>query len=225
MPKRKKLDNSTIKGTQYVKHITILATYLLVVWGFYRFLFRLPDEIEEVLIKPLVWLIPVYYFVKKERAGIGSLGITSKKLFMSLYLALALGMVFAIEGFLINYVKYGNLTFTANLGTHSLLIALGISFATAVSEEITFRGYIFNRLLGVLQKEWLANLITSVVWGIVHVPIAIFAWNLDVSSAFGFLILTTIFSIGSSFVFARTKNVASSVFLHVFWEWPIILFR
>lgn len=227
MPKTKKhaalVDTS--KNTQFIKHVTILATYILVVWGFYRFLFKLPDELEEVVIKPLVWLIPVYFLVSKEKMGLNSVGITSKKLFTSLYLALALGMVFAVEGLIINMVKYGGLDFSANLGMHNLWASLGISLATATSEEIVFRGYIFNRLWLIVKKEWLANIITSIVWGVVHIPIAIFGWQLDMGSTIGYLILTTIFGVGSAFVFARTKNVASSIFLHVFWEWPIILFR
>jgi membrane protease YdiL (CAAX protease family) len=225
MPKKLTTLLTIEKRTEIIKHVTILATYYLVVWGFYRFLFKLPEEIEETIIKPIVWLIPVAYFVMREKKGLSSLGFTTKKLFTSLYLSLALGMVFAIEGFVINYIKYGQLDFSANIGTNNLLIALGISFATAFSEEIAFRGYIFNRLWSVLSKEWLANIITSIVWAIIHIPVAIFWWDLDLSGTIGYLILTTIFGIGSSFVFARTKNVFSSIFLHVFWEWPIILFR
>jgi len=40
-----------------------------------------------------------------------------------------------------------------------------------------------------------------------------------------YFLLTTLFGIGSAFVFARTRNVFSSILLHVLWEWPIILFR
>src|SRR6185369_15487443 len=113
---KKKLStqSDTARNTQFIKHITILATYILVVWGFYRFLFKLPDELEEVILKPLVWLIPIYFLVSREKLGISSLGVTTKKLFPSLYLALALGMVFAVEGLVINVVKYGGLDFSAN---------------------------------------------------------------------------------------------------------------
>ncbi len=217
--------SDTLKNTQYIKHVTILAMYILVVWGFYRNLFKLPEEIEELVIKPLVWLIPVAFFVQSEKLGIASLGITLKKLFPAIYLAIGLGTIFAVEGLLINTLKHGGIDFSANIGATNLWAALGFSTVTAFSEEITFRGYIFNRLWLVLKNEWLANAITSVVWGAVHIPIAIFVWKLNLSGAIGYLILTTIFGIGSAFVFARTKNVFSSILLHVFWEWPIILFR
>jgi len=103
--------------------------------------------------------------------------------------------------------------------------SLGLSFATALSEEVAFRGYLFNRVWYVLKNEWSANLITSVLWAAVHVPITFFVWKLDASAAGLYLLLTAIFGVGSAFVFARTKNIFSSILLHVLWEWPIILFR
>ena len=208
-----------------IKHATILAAYLLIVWGFYRFLFKLPEEIEELFIKPVVWLVPVFYFVRKEKLGLESVGITGKNLFPAIYFALGLGAIFAIEAIIINFVKYGGFDFSANIGQKVLLVSLGLSFATAVSEEISFRGYLFNRVWKALGKEWSANLVTSFVWALIHVPITFFVWKLSFPSAFLYLFLTTLFGIGSAFVFARTKNVASSILLHVLWEWPIILFR
>lgn len=208
-----------------LKHATILAAYLFIVWGFYRFLFVLPEKVEEIIIKPLVWLLPVLYLVKKEGLGLSSLGITTKNLFPSLYYALALGIFFALEALLINYLKYGEFNFSANIGEGYFMVALGLSFITATTEEITFRGYLFNRVNFALNNEWLANISTSVFWGLVHVPITIFVWNMNISQSFTFLFLVTIFGIGSAFIFARTKNIASSILLHVLWQWPIILFR
>jgi membrane protease YdiL (CAAX protease family) len=208
-----------------IKHSTILASFLLVVWGFYRIIFKLPDNVEELIIKPIIWLVPVLYFVRKEKLGLSSLGITTKNLFPAIYLSIFLGTLFALEGFLINYVKHVGFDFSANIGSLKLLPALGLSLATAVSEEVAFRGYLFNRVWHALGHEWRANFVTSFVWALIHIPIGIFWWELSVGGVIGYLILTTIFSIGSAFVFARTKNVTSSVLLHVLWEWPIILFR
>lgn len=208
-----------------VRNITILSTYILLVWGFYRFIFKFPEEVEEVFIKPILWLVPVFYFIKKERKGLSSLGITLRKLFPSIYYAIILGVVFALEGVLINFVKYSNIDFSANLGKNMFYSALGISFITAISEEITFRGYLFNRTWKLLGKEWTANIIISIIWGLVHIPVAIFWWKLSLFDSFVILFLNILFGIGSSFVFARTGNIVSSILLHVFWSWPIILFR
>lgn len=208
------------------KYAVYLAVYLLIVWGFYRFLFKLPDEIEELIIKPIVWLIPVFYLLKVEKRGLSSLGVTLKNLFPAVYYALGLGAFFVLEAVIVNYLKYeGQFNLGANLGALPLIPALGLSFATAISEELTFRGYIFTRVWNFLKNEALSNVITSLFWAMIHVPITIFVWKLDLSAALVYLFLTTLFGVGSSFVFARTKNIFSSILLHVLWQWPIILFR
>lgn len=208
------------------KRAVYLAVYLLIVWGFYRFLFQLPEQIEELFIKPIVWILPVLYLVKVERQTLESIGITTKGLFPAVYYALGLGAFFVMEALIINFVKYGGqFNLGANIGNLPLLPALGLSFATAISEELAFRGYIFTRVWKFVKNEIYANLLTSVFWAMIHVPITIFVWKLDFTAAVTYLVLTSIFGMGSAFVFARTKNIVSPILLHVLWQWPIILFR
>lgn len=211
--------------TTTIKHVVVYSTYLLLVWALYRFLFKLPDQIEELLIKPIIWLVPIFWLSAKEKMPLSSLGITFKNLFPSIYLSLGLGAIFVLEAVLTNFFKYGHLNFGANIGDMPILNSLGISFATAFSEETAFRGYIFGRLNLVLKDEWAANVASSLIWTIVHVPIAFFIWKLNFAAGLVYLFLTAIFGIGSAFVFGRTKNIFGSVLLHVLWEWPIILFR
>ena len=213
------------KKTQYVKHSVVLVAYLFIVWGLYRYIFKLPDEIEELIVKPILWLLPVVFLVRKEGGGMKSVGITKNNLFPSIYLALGLGAIFVLEALFINYLKYSGFDFSANIGRMSIFASLGLSFATAITEEITFRGYIFNRVWYATGKEWTANITTSVAWALIHLPVTFFVWKLSVPAALVYLFLTTVFGIGSAFLFARTKNVFSSIILHVMWEWPIILFR
>ncbi len=208
-----------------VKNVTVYAAYLLLIWAFYRFLFQLPEDIEELVVKPVVWLIPLFYFVRKEGLGLASLGITLRNLFPAIYFGIGLGAIFVMEGVLTNFLKYGGFHFAANLGNLPFATSLGLSFATAFSEEVSFRGYIFGRLLGITGNEWQANLLSTILWTLIHVPIAFFIWKLNLSAGILYLALTAIFGAGSAFIFARTKNVFGSVLLHVLWEWPIILFR
>lgn len=211
--------------TSIIKNITIYAAYLIVIWAFYRFLFKFPDQVEELVIKPILWLLPLFYFLYKERARISSIGITIKNLFPSIYLSLGLGSVFVIGGLLSNYLKYGHLNFGANIGSLPLMSSLGLSFATAFSEETAFRGYIYSRLAIVLKGEWTANIIQAILWTAIHVPIAFFIWEYTLTQGIVYLSITAIFGLGSAFIFSRTKNIFGSILLHVLWEWPIILFR
>jgi len=208
-----------------LKNSTILAAYLLIVWGFYRILFKFPDNIEDYIIKPVFWLIPVFYLVKKDKLKLSLIGLTWKNLFPSVYSALALGILFTLVGVVINYIKYKGFNFVSNVGPIPFFELLPLTLATGISEEITFRGYIFSRVWLAIGNEWKANIIVSFVWALIHVPVALFWWKLNLSATIGILILTFIFGVGSSYIFARTKNIASSILLHMLWEWPIILFR
>ncbi|CAN5286247.1 hypothetical protein BH10PAT1_BH10PAT1_6290 [soil metagenome] len=214
-------------GYMKIKNATLLFTFLLIVWGFYRILFQLPDIVEELIIKPIIWILPVIYLVKnREKDTFESIGLTFKNLFPSIYLSLILGSFFSIEAAIGNYIKYGGkFNFGANLGANGIFLSLLISFATAISEEIVFRGYIFTRLWKSLNNEFQANFITSIGWTLIHVPIVIFINKLNPASAAIYLVLTFIFGVGSAFLYGRTKNLSSSIFLHVLWEWPIMLFR
>ena len=211
--------------TTIVKNVTIYSVYLILIWVFYRFLFKLPDDFEELVVKPIIWLIPIFWFTNKEGLKLSSLGITFKNLFPSLYLSIGLGTIFVAEGLLSNFLKYGYFNFGANIGPTPILATLGLSFATAISEEIAFRGYIFGRLTMVLKNELAANAIQSLVWTMVHIPIAFFVWHYTLAQGIIYLFVTAIFGFGSAFIFGKTKNIGGSVLLHVLWEWPIILFR
>lgn len=214
-----------VKKEVALKHSLVLFIYIFVVWSSYRYFSHLNQNTEDLIVKPVLWLLPVFFLVKKEKLNLESVGITMKNLFPSIYSALVLGVFFAVLGMFINMVRYGQFDFSANLGETPFYSALFLSFVTGLTEEITFRGYLFNRMLNALKSEWKANILVSCAWAIIHIPIALFLWKLDFMGVAGIFLLTTLYGVGSAFVFARTKNVFSSVLLHVLWGWPIILFR
>ena len=67
------------KKEKSLKNLTIYITYLIVFWGFYRLLIKLPDQIEEVFIKPILWLVPLIYLLKIEKEKISSQPLQGKE--------------------------------------------------------------------------------------------------------------------------------------------------
>ncbi len=211
-----------------LKHIFALFSFIFVVWSFYRYLPEiLPLWVEELILKPLVWLWPTFWLVKRiENQPLSSLGLTKKNLFPSLYWGIGLGLVFALEGLLTNIIKYKGLNLVSLV--YSPLVFLGLfllSLVTAFSEETVFRGYIFNRLWQIWHQEWLANLVSSFLFVVIHLPIGVFVLGYTPLIMLAYLLFVFIFAFGSAFVFGRTKNLFSSILLHIFWSWPIVLFR
>ncbi len=211
-----------------LKHALALFSFIFVIWCLYRYLPQiLPLWAEELILKPLLWLGPAFLLVKKiERQGFSSLGFTTKKLFPSLYWGIGLGLVFALEGLLTNIVKYRGLSLVSlDYSSMSFLALLFISAVTAFSEETVFRGYLFNRLWQIWGQEWLANIVSSFLFVLIHLPIGLFVLGYRPLVMLAYLFFVFIFAFGSAFVFGRTKNIISSILLHIFWSWPIVLFR
>jgi len=225
---RKILNRFLHKEELSLKHVFSLFSFIFVVWAVYRYFPGiLPTWVEEIILKPIVWLVPTFFIVSQvERQPLSSLGWTTKNLFPSLYWGIGLGMVFTLEGLAVNIIKYNGI----NLGSfqtspQNFFTTLLLSFFTAISEETLFRGYIFNRLLKIWGKEWLANFVSSALFSFIHLPIAVFGLGYTPQAMLVYLFLVLVYGVGAAFVFARTENIASSILLHVFWSWPVILFK
>jgi len=201
-----------------------LFTFIFVVWGLYRLIFRLPENVEEIVLKPLIWLVPTFYLVfKKEKRGMESLGYTNKNLKKSIGKGLIFSLFFLVVGISLNYLKNGFFSFGGIFSKDIFWPTVLLSFITAISEETVFRCYIFNRMAEILKNDWLANLISSVGFCLVYLPISVFVYHYNLPQIFIFLTLTFLFSIGSGVLFSWTGSIWSSILVHVFWAWPAIL--
>lgn len=210
------------------KHVFFLFSLIFVLWAVYRYFPEiLPGWAEELILKPLVWLVPTFWVVKEiEGEKLASLGFTKKNLSRSLLWGIGLGIVFALEGLLTNIFKYRGLhLISLDYTTLTFLGALALSFVTAISEETVFRGYIFTRLWRIWKSEWLANIVSAFLFTLIYLPVGIFVLSYRPVVMLAYLLFVFIYGFASAFVFARTENLVSSILLHVFWSWPIILFR
>jgi len=221
------LDKLFHKESLSSKHVFFLFSLIFVLWSFYRYLPEPPLWVSELILKPLVWLGPTFWLVLKvERKPWTSLGLTGKNFTTAIYWGLGLGLVFALEGLVTHVLKYRGLSLVElNFGLGSFSGLLVISLVTAFSEELVFRGYIFNRLWEIWRKEWLANLVAAGLFALIHLPIGIFVLSYNPLVMIAYLLLVFVFGFGSAFVFARSGNLISSILLHFCWAWPIVLFR
>lgn len=202
------------------------SAFIVVTWSLYRVFYgTLPEDFEEIILKPLIWIGPIFYLLSLEGKGFKSLGYHFKNLFNCIYFILALGAGFALLGLIVNVIKYSGPSFSARFGDYGFITSFFLSTITAVTEETVFRGYLFTRFWKGLGNEFRAALATTFVWTLVHVPIVL---TLGLTYPLGialYLVLIALYGFGACFVYARTRNIASSILLHLLWEWPILLFR
>ena len=140
------------------------VVYLLLVWGVFRWWVRLPEVIEELWFKPVIWLTPWFwwYWGKKGKPELFS----GNKLKAIVWGLLAGGLYFLLVSLLRSDLK---VSFSLNL------IALGL--VTAVVEELTLSGL----FLGLWDEGWGKRMLH--VWGVVllsvgvHLPIVLFVYK------------------------------------------------
>ncbi len=149
--------------------------WVLFTWSLYRYFFKLPEWVDEFIAKPLVFVAPVlWYVLKKEKRTLESVGLTGKNFFNSVYIGLGFGMVFAIEGIAAHAIKYGSVDVNpiAAFRDYGFLLIV-VSLATAFSEEVLSRGFIFNRIYEKTKNLPYAALIGSVIFVLLHIPILV----------------------------------------------------
>lgn len=207
--------------------LPLFVVFLFVVWGGYRVITRNSEWVDELLFKPLIWVLPVIYIVIKiEKKSLETIGLTSKNLFRNMYLGWGLGALFAFEGIVTNSFKYGGVTFAPeSFKFFELLTLIVIALFTAFSEELAFRGYIMTRLAEKLKNNLSANIMAAVLFALLHIPIAFFVLHYSAVDLISFEWVMFVLGVVNGYLFMRVKSLAVPVMSHALWNLAIILFR
>lgn len=201
--------------------------WILLVWSLYRYFLKLPEVIDEFIAKPLVFMAPVlWYVLKKEKRDLVSVGLSTKNLFTSLYIGLGFGFVFALEGLAANAIKYGRLQINpiAAFEQYGLVTLLILSFATAFSEELLNRGFLFSRILEKSKSLPYASLLSTVLFVLLHVPILVTTLKLQGMMLVFFFVTDFILGLANSLLYYNTKSLLAPILVHVFWNMTVALY-
>lgn len=196
--------------------IFIVVTLL---WSLYRALFNFPVIFEESFIKPVIWLTPIFIFIKNQK-NLLHIFLFKKVSLNTLCLSVIIGILLPILMQLLPILFNGyKLKFLAlNLIPINFLIAL----STAATEEILFRGLFlkeFQKKLSQLN----ANILTSVLFTIIHIPIIL----IDHPEIYGVIFSLMIIFVSSlvyGIVFLKSKNLISAILVHVFNNFTLALY-
>jgi membrane protease YdiL (CAAX protease family) len=74
---------------------------------------------------------------------------------------------FALFAFFVSYFIKGALNFN-----HSLSTWIDVILLVGITEELVFRGFIQQELEEIFQNFWVAAIISSVLFAVMHVPYA-----------------------------------------------------
>ena len=214
----------------FVKHQVFFVWFLIfIVWAFYRAYFRLPEWVDEFIVKPLVFFLPVFYLViVRKKQPMSELGLPSspKNFFTDLYLGVAVGVFFALEGLLANYLKYGKFSFAPILAAKSFPLGwfFLINLSTSIWEEILGRGYLYNQLYKATKNQLWAAFASSFLFLLLHVPIMFTQLHLMGTSLLIYPVSILLLGITNSYVFSLRGSLTLPILLHTFWNMTIALY-
>lgn len=200
--------------------------WILLAWGLYRYFVRLPEWADEFVIKPLVFAAPVvWYVIKKEKRPLRSIGLTFDNFFKSMYIGLGFGAIFAAEGLLAHVIKYGRIEVDpiAVFKQYGFFLLI-MSLATAFSEELLSRGFVFNRLYEKTGNLARAAFIGAVMFLFLHVPILVTINKLTGMTLVLFFVTDFILAIANSVLFSQTRSLVAPILVHVFWNMTVALY-
>lgn len=133
---------------------------------FAKFIFYIPINI--------IQLLPIFIILKYRNQSLNSLGINKNKILKKIII----GIVLYVPIFLLNWkvLKILNLK-VLTLESISIWNFLNILIEIAFVEEVIFRGYIQQRLRGLIKNRYVNLFIAAFLFGIIHVPFTLIQLN------------------------------------------------
>ena len=199
-----------------------LWAVILIVWSIYRANLHLPEWFDEFIAKPIVFIFPVIYYIRKIEKNSFFTGINWK-------------LRSPVEDYLIGVV-IGGLFFSVAISSkiikgqsvniHLLLIGYFslIALATAISEEILSRGFVLNRLYQQSNNVLTSSLYASFLFFFLHVPILFTTVRLNGYAIIFIMMTDLVYSMTSSLLFLERKNLLPSILVQAFYNFTLYLF-
>jgi membrane protease YdiL (CAAX protease family) len=178
------------------------------IWGSFRYFIRLPEVIEELWFKPVLWLVPLFWWnlALKEKIVMFGNPPTDKSVRQTggWIKSLILGVIAGAFYFLI--LKYKNITgfrFDINL--------VGVALATAVTEELVFSGFVAGYLEKIRKGNLFNLLIVGLMAAAIRLPILLFVYQATGREVLGVLLVALASGVINAWIRVKTGNVSGSI--------------
>lgn len=221
----KKKSVSAVSKTSVTSVIRLWA-WILLIWSLYRYFLKLPEWADEFIFKPIIFVAPVIWYVRRvEKEKLLTLGLTWRNFFTSVYIGLGFGLVFALEGLATHIIKYGKLDVNpiAAFQQYGFFLII-LSLATAFSEELLSRGFVFNRLYEKTKNLAYSSVVSSVMFMLLHVPILVTTTKLTGLTLILFFVTDFVLAMANSLLYYNTGSLVAPILVHIFWNMTVALY-
>jgi len=205
-----------------------LWAIILIFWSIYRVNFKLPDWFDEFIAKPLVFVLPVYWYIKRyEKVNFFSaLSLKATKIKSDIFMGFLIGGLFYLAAILANFLKYKKFIFFNRSISDPKLITLTIiiALATGVSEEILSRGFVLKRLYQESKNIFTSSFFASILYFFLHIPMLSTNPKITGSLLLFFMATDLVLSLIISFIFLGGGSLILPILIHSFYNIAILLF-
>ena len=169
----------------YVFFSTALGRYIvfdLALWDkfasyfnnrlFAKFLFQIPLSFFEVF--------PIFIILKYRKQSLKSIGFNKNQILKQIII----GVILYIPLYLILLILNWKSGININLDSMSIWSFLYMLIEIALVEEIIFRGFLQQRLQGLIKNKYVNLLVVAFVFGIIHIPFILAQSNLTFVQVF-----------------------------------------
>lgn len=200
-----------------------LWAVILIVWAFYRSYIKMPEWFDEFIAKPVVFVLPVFYFIKKiDKKPIFNylnLKLKGKEIFYDLLYSLGVGFIFLITAVAASYFRTGKFIFLGKLPSPTqFLTILTISLATGISEEILSRGFVLKKLYEESKNVLSSTFFASILFFFLHVPILFANIKITGNMLLMFMATDMLLSMVNGLIFLQKRSLTVPIFIHAFYN-------
>lgn len=217
----------TPDATKLSERVYTIWGGVLILWALYRAFVFWPEVVDEFIIKPLLFVIPVVFYVLKiEKRQLASIGVAIGKFTRDMYLGVAVGVLFLLEGLLTNILKHGTISIAPviPMTVGSITLTLFISLAAAFCEELLVRGFFYTRLKEAYQNEAKAFVFSTLMYLLILIPVVFTRLHLTGTTLAIFVVSNLVLSSVNTFIFRETKTLTVPVLVHTFWNMVVLLY-
>lgn len=202
---------------------------ILILWSIYRANFgtSLPSWLDEFLVKPLFFILPVFWYIKKieKKPFFHQVDLHKKTIISDMLWGVGLGVAFFIVGYMGIMLKQGVTSVQIlKLFQPQTFIIFAVAFATSVSEEILSRGFVLKRLYEESKNTVKSIAISSLLFFFLHIPILFTSQHMTGTVILQVMMTDIALSVVVSVLYLQRKSLLLPIIIHAFYTFSLTFF-
>ncbi len=205
-----------------------LWAVILIVWSIYRTYLKLPEWFDEFIAKPLVFVLPVFIYIKKieKKEILSSLFINKnfRSFVKEFFISFGVGLILLFTALLSVYLRFKKVgLFDHFPGLNQFGLIVLTALATGITEEILSRGFVLKRLYEESKNAYSSTFFASILFFFLHVPILFASAKINGSMLLVFMVTDLLLSMVTGLIMIQRKSLTVPILIHAFYNVVIAL--